>query len=452
MKFFWKNLLLALCLISPMTLAADDITELVLSNGLKIVVKPDHRSPTVVFQVWYKVGSSYESEGITGISHMLEHLMFLANENVLLGEGFNRLNDIGAKGNAYTGRDYTFFYHIMAKQHLSPAFEVEAERMQYLSPSINEFNIEKKVIKEELHTRIDKEPYLLAHNALYEQAFKNNSYQFPVIGRLKDLNTLTLTKTMLWHKNHYTPDNATIVVVGDINASEVFKLARKYFASIVKSRPSVSNQSAAETIAEKRQKTETRFVMPETNKAGGVLLAFKVPSINTSIPFWEAYALEVLAGWFETGTNSRLTRALIRDKQLAHEITVFYSPMHRKDSLFIIEAVPAQDVSLKQLEKALVEEIVQIKNETISQQTLQKIKNQMIAAEIFERDSLYTQAKIIGQAESSGIHWSEDAQYISRIKAVTAEQVKKVLQHYFIPSKKTVVVQNLYNDKNKEQQ
>ncbi len=449
-RFLYKNLLLALCLIFPITLlaenVADNVTELVLSNGLKVVVKPDHRSPAVVFQIWYKVGSSYEYEGISGISHMLEHLMFIANKNALLGESFNHLNDIGAKGNAYTSRDYTYYYHLMAKQHLSLAFAMEAERMQNLSPSISEFTIEKKVIKEELYRAIGKEPYLLAHNALYKNAFKNSAYQFPVIGLLKDVNTLTLEKTMLWYKNHYTPDNATIVVVGDINAEEVFNLARKYFAAITKPRRLVINQPAAKET----QKAEIRFIMPETIKVGGLLVAFKVPSINTSMPLWEAYALEVLAGWLETGTLSRLTRVLIRDKHLAHEITISYSPVHRLDSLFIIEAIPALGVSLKQLEKALVEEIAHIKNEIISQKTLQKIKNQMIATDIFERDSIYTQAKIIGKAESAGIHWSEDARYLARIKAVTAQQVKYVLQKYFVSAKKIVVVQNSYNDKEQE--
>lgn len=438
MNFFCNSLILVMCLCSSIVSANETITERVLPNGLKVVVKPDHRSPSVVFQIWYKVGSSYESMGSTGISHLLEHLMFSTNKNISLAEGFNRLNDIGSQGSAYTTRDYSFYYHVMAKEHLSLAFKVEALRMQYLAPSENEFNIEKKVIEEEMYTSIAKEPYLLAHNALYEQAFKDTSYQFPVIGRLQDIHALTLKKTMSWYKNYYTPDNAIIVVVGDISESEVFSLAQEYFLPIKKNRQLGSNTPVAKTF----QKKEIRFVMPDSTKIGAVLMAFKVPSINTSKPYWEAYALEVLAGWFETGTLSRLSRALIRDKQLAHELTISYSPVYRADSLFIIEALPAQGISLARLEQAIVEEIKQIKKETISQQNLQKIKNQMIAVDIYERDSMYTQAKIIGQAESSGIHWSEDAQYISRINRITARQVKAVLHKYFVPENRTVIVQN----------
>lgn len=444
-KNFCNYLLLILCCMASITLYGEDISELVLPNGLKIIVKPDHRSSSAVFQIWYKVGSAYEHEGSSGISHLLEHLMFLTNNNIPLGRRFNHLSDIGAIGNAYTGKDYTFYYHIMDKKHLASAFELEAGRMQHLSPSQTEFNIEKKVILEELHARIGKDPYLPAYNALYEQAFKNHGYQFPVIGRLEDQQKLTLPKAMLWYKNYYSADNASIVVVGDIKAEEVFALARKYFSPVKK----VKLITQQHHDRQEKQSTRIRFVMPQRIKVGAILMAFKVPSIKTSVPAWEAYALEVLAGWFESGNNSRLSKTLIRDQQLANEITITYSSISRDDTLFIIEAIPAQGVSLKQLEKALIKKIKQTKNELINPQSLQKIKNQMIATEIFDRDSMYTQAKIIGQAESVGIHWADDAQYISHIESVTAEQVQKVLNKYLIPANETIVIQNSHKTENR---
>ena len=442
MKLFLALFIILHSLLS-LSVMAEDISEMILPNGLKIVVKPDHRSPIAVFQIWYKVGSSYEVNGQTGLSHMLEHLMFAANNNDFLSQGFDHLNKVGAKGGAYTGRDDTFYHHILAKEYLSLAFSIEAERMQYLSPSMNEFIIEKKVIKEELHTSVSKEPYLLAHNILYKKAYQGDSYQFPVIGRLNDLNALTLEEAVSWHKKYYAPDNATIVVVGDVDALEVFKLTVNYFGTIKKSK----HLPAESTLKIKNAQSKVRYVMTEKNKVGAVIVAFKVPSIKTSKPYWEAYALDVLAGWFETGTISRLTKALIRDRPLAFEITVSYAPMQRKDSLFIIEAIPAQGVSIKELEKSLLAEIAKIKQEIISQKTLHKIKNQMIATEIFDKDSLYIQAKIIGQSESINVPWSEDIQYISRIKAVTGVQLKQVLDKYFVPSKQTIIIQNTYNEK-----
>ena len=440
LKYRAIKLLISLILFIPLpTQAADNTEELVLSNGLKVIVKPDHRSPAAVFQIWYKVGSACEQEGTTGISHMLEHLMYKGTNNIALAKGFNRLNNIGARANAYTSRDHTFYYHILEKKHLALAFAVEAERMQNLSPSIHDFNIEKKVIKEERHTRIGKDPYISAYNALYEYAFKHSGNQFPVIGRAEDAQALTLNNTMLWYKNNYTPDNAVIVVTGDVIVSGVFDLARHYFAPIRKTGQPSRYWSDAKEI------TKSRFVMPETIPVGMLLLAFKVPSINTSMPAWEAYAMDVLAGWFDSNINSRLTRVMIRDKQLAHELSVIYSSITLEQSLFIIEAIPYENVSLRQLELTLLEEIKQIKKELISQQTLQEVKTQMIATEIFERDSLFTQAKIIGQAESVGIDWKEDAKYIARIKAVTAEQVKKVLDKYLIPAQQIVVIQKAQN-------
>ena len=450
MMFTLKYLLLSLCFMSSMTLAADDISELVLPNGLKIIVKPDQRSPIAVFQIWYKVGSANEQQGYTGISHLLEHLMYRGMKNPSLDAVYRKMDSIGTQGNAYTSRDHTFYYHILGKKHLALAFAVEAERMKHLAVNINDFNIEKDVIREEWSDRISRDPYLPASNALYRYAFQYEAYQFPVIGRMADVGALTLPQAVNWHKDHYTPDNAILVIVGDVKTSAVFALARKYFAGIDR-KTSISsaqfsageNEVAGKTLLDKNN--VTRFIMPETTKVAMILLAFKVPSIKTSEPAWEAYALDVLAGWLDSGLHSRLTKALVRDRQVAHEVFVHYSPMNRKQSLFIIEATPANNASVQQLEQAIIAEIKQIRSEVISPETLQKVKNQMIATEIFERDSMYTQAKIIGQAESVGIPWSEDAKYMSRIKAVTTEQVNTVLQHYINLDKQFIVIQNAHD-------
>lgn len=421
-----------------MPLCADEITEFILPNGLKVVVKPDQRSPIAIFQIWYKAGSANEQKGYTGISHLLEHLMYRSNRYHSLNKVYQQMGSIGSLGNAYTTRDYTFYYHTLKKKYLPLAFALEAERMKYLDVDKNAFEIEKKIIKQERLERINRDPYLKANNALYRLAFKNDGYQFPVIGLPEDLPGLTLKQAMIWHKNRYTPDNATIVVVGNVKPAEVISLAKKYFSPIKKKKQKANNS----LIADEEKHSVTRYIMPESTKVGMVFLAFKVPSIKTAFPAWEAYALDVLAGWLESGNHSRLTNTLVIDKKIAHEVFVNYSPMSRKQSLFIIEASPLEDISLQQLEQEIIAEIQQIKKEHISDKTLQKVKNQMIATEIFERDSMHTQAKIIGQAESVDIHWSEDAQYINRIKAVTAEQINEVLQKYINLEKKFVVIQN----------
>ena len=451
MKYFLKlQLLFILCFTPSIWASANHIEELILENGLKIIVKPDHRVPSAVFQIWYKVGSADEKKGSTGISHLLEHLIFLADKNILLSDSFNHLNNPASIGNAYTSRDYTFYYHILSKENLSLAFAIESNRMQYLSPSKEEVAIEKKVIWEETFSKIGEDPFLPAYNKLYELAFKNHAYQFPVIGRLEDLENLSLEQSMAWYKKYYRPDNAIVVIVGDVKAGDVFKLARHYFAAIERSKTTGSQKITTKKIKKTTQKTTNiHFIMPDTIKVGAVLLAYRVPSINTSLPAWEAYAVELMAGWFETGINTRLTRVLIQDRQLATEINISYSSMSQENTLFIIEAIPTQDTSMTHLEKALLDEIEKIKSEIISPYNLQKLKNQMTAVEIFDRDSMYIQAKIIGQAESIGMHWSDDAQYISNIKKITAQQMQKVLQQYFIADNQIIVIQNAHQNSHK---
>ena len=436
-----------LCLIaifflaSPLLLASEKISELKLDNGLKIIVKPDRRSPVAMLQVWYRVGASYEQEGATGVSHMLEHLMFKGAENYSLQLAFKQLNNIGARANAYTHRDYTFYYHMLAKEHLETAFLVEAHRMQTIKPMQQDFDIEKKVILEELHMHNTRDPHLAAYEMLYRQSFTYSGYRLPVIGYSEDIRNMTMADTLKWYDQYYTPDNATIVVTGDVDTRQIFKLARKYFSSIRKA-SAVKQRDKAEPLQDK----EIRYVMPETTAVGLLLQGYKVPSIVTAQPKWEAYALDVLAGWFESGHHSRLSKSLIRVHQNAYEIKVIYSLMKRQDTLFIIEAIPSEGGYIDKLEQVLNAEIEHIKDELISEKNLKKIKNQMISTEIYERDSLYTQAKIIGQAEAIGIPWQEDAQYIKRIKAVTPEQIRTVLRKYFVPANKVSVIQ--YPDNN----
>lgn len=436
-KSCWKFAVLGVCLICSVTLAAGEISEQVLANDLKVVVKPDQRSPIVVFQIWYQVGSANEQPGHTGISHLLEHLMYRGKKAPQLADVYAQMSIIGTRSNAYTSRDHTFYYHILRKEHIALPFALEADRMRHLSVDETEFNVEKEVIREEYRDRISRDPYLPATNALYELAFGDDGYQVPVIGRLADQPALTLNDTLNWHKSYYTPDNATLVVTGDVDPAAVFALAKKYFSTINKPGKTPENHFAKTAAGQ----TSARLVMPEPTRVGMVLVAFKVPSIKSSNPPWEAYALEVLAGWLDSGIHSRLTKALIRGRQVAHEVVVDYAPMNRRQTLFIIEATPAQGVSVQQLEQAILDEIELLKKERLNQYTFRKVKKQMISTEIFERDSMYIQAKIIGQAESVGIPWSEDIQYLSRIKSVTIKQVRSVLSRYLDPKNMYVVIQ-----------
>jgi zinc protease len=444
-KSFFKLVFFVLLLSMNITAKAGSfhqtgISELTLNNGLKILVKKDTRAPVAMFQIWYRVGSSYEPEGMNGVSHMLEHLMFNTPGNVRLQMGFNQLNLLGAQGNAYTSRDYTFYYHLLEKNHLEVAFQVEAERMQNLIFHQPTFDIEQKVIEEELFTRKSREPQLTAYDELYANSFLFNGYQLPIIGYVDDIRQLTIKQTQDWYRHFYAPDNAVIVVIGDVNERQVFNLAYKYFSAVP-----ASGIKAKTIIREYWPGKPIRVKIPEKTEIPILLMAFKVPVINTAVPLWEAYALDVLAGWFESGTNSRLHKVLIRDKKLAYDISVQYAVMSRQDNLFIIEATPLEGVTLAKLERALFAEIQKSKKELIDLQLLEIIKDQMVSEEIFERDSLYTQAKILGQAEVVGIPWQEDSLYMDRINRVTPKQIQWVLRKYFRPDNKVVVMQESYH-------
>ncbi len=410
------------------------IESFILDNGLKVIVKPDHRAPVAVVQIWYKVGSADESPGKRGISHLLEHMMFKSYNNPLLAEDFRQLTRVGARRNAYTQRDYTFYYYILNKAYLEWVIHLEAQRMQGLFANEASLKIEKKIIQEEINSQLSKDPFYSLNDRLYKLAFQHSGYQYPIIGNIKDIQQLSLAQIKQWHQQYYTPDNAILVVTGDVKTSDVFKWASDYFSIIKKKRSVPFKTSTSESAL-----AEIHSSIPGTFHTGKLLMAFRVPSIKTAVPVQDAYALEVLAGWLDSGVHSRLTDALIWDKQQAQDLSIRYTLMTRYDSLFIIEAIPLHGVSMQQLENALVQELEVIKKHPISQSELQKVKNQMIAAEIFEQDSSYIQAKIIGQAEVIDIPWSIDAQYIERIKAVTPEQIQQVLKKYFTANNRIII-------------
>jgi len=437
-KFAFISLLLGT------TLSAGEISELVLANGLKIIVKPDHRSSIVVFQIWYKVGSAYETPGITGISHLLEHLMYKGIKSDPSGKLFKAMNRIGAKGNAFTSRDFSYYFHQLEKTHLALAFELEAERMQNLLFRPEVIELEKRVIEQEQKTRLAEDPYLSAYDNLYQLAYGNTGYGLPVIGLGNDVRNLSLNQINSWYQQYYQPSNATVVISGDILPQKAFKLAKQYFS--VLPNQSFRHEKTTEPNQIPIQKIQKRLELSAPLNIGMLLQAYQVPVISTSQPPWEAYALEVLAGWLDSGSDSILNQVLVKKLQLATEINIIYSPIARYETLFILELIPAKGASLIDLEQRVTQLIDQLKTQLMSQTNLKRIKNQIIATAIYEKDSLFTQAKIIGQAESVGINWRDDAKYVERIKGISAHQVQKVLQKYFIPKRRTSIIQPALKD------
>lgn len=411
----------------------DHTHERVLDNGLKVIVKEDHRAPVVVSQIWYRVGSAQEHNGITGISHLLEHMMFKGTEKYPAEEFTSALAEIGARDNAFTGRDYTAYFQVMGREHLELSFDIESDRMTNLILTQEDFTSEREVVKEERRLRTDDDPNALVYEQLSAAAFTSSPYHHPVIGWMNDLEHLELEDLSRWYQRWYAPNNATLVVVGDVDPEAVFDLARKYFSAIER-RPVHDSKPRVEPA----QAGPRRIKVKAVAKLPYVLLGYKAPNLTTAEQDWEPYALSVLSGVLDGGRSARLSKHLVREKELAASAGAGYHLYTRYPSLFLLEAIPAPQHGLDAVEQALYAEIRALQEDLVSEQELARVKAQVIASEVYAQDSIRAQAGLIGRLESAGLGWRVMDEYIPRINAVSVEQVRQVARRYLVEDRLTV--------------
>ncbi|GAB6140038.1 pitrilysin family protein [Methylosoma difficile] len=424
-----KQLISATLLALPIIAAQADskVSEHVLGNGLKVLVKEDHRSPVAVSQVWYKVGSSYEPGGITGISHMLEHMMFKGTDKHPAGEFSRIIAENGGEENAFTGQDYTAYFQTMEASRLAVSFELEADRMRYLHLLPEELKKELQVVTEERRMRTDDNPQAKMGEHFNAMAYSNSPYKHPVIGWPADIANYTVEDLQAWYQRWYAPNNATLVVVGDVQAQAVFDLAEKYFAALKPSdiKP-LKPQAEIEQIGVRKMTVKVPAKLPS------LVMGYKVPSLTTPNAESDAYALEVLAGVLDGGSSARLSSGLVRGKQIAVAAGAGYSIATRLPSLFELEATPAEGKSVQDLEKALKAEISKLQDQLVSAEELQRIKAQVLASAVYERDSGFYQAMQLGMLETVGLGWQKADEYVAKVNQVTAEQVREVARKYLI--------------------
>ena len=409
------------------------VHETTLSNGMKVLVKEDHRAPVVVTQVWYKVGSSYEDNGITGVSHVLEHMMFKGTKKHAAGEFSRIIAENGGSENAFTGRDYTAYFQQLEKSRLAISFQLEADRMRNLTLPQAEFNKEVEVVMEERRLRTEDNPRSLTVEQFYATAFMSSPYQNPIIGWMDDLKSLTVDDLKDWYGRWYAPNNATLVVVGAVKASEVFELAENYFGKL---KP--SDLKPLKPRLEVAQLGSRNITVKAPAKLPYLLMGYKVPVVNTATEEWEPYALEVLAGVLAGSGSARFPRELVREKQIAAGVTTGYDLFARQDDLWVIDATPAEGHSIKELRQAIDKQIKRIKTEPVSEAELARIKAQVVAHKVYEQDSVFYQAMQMGLLETVGAGWQKLDEYPERIRAVTAEQVQAVARKYLVEDGLTV--------------
>lgn len=409
------------------------VHETTLENGLKVIVKEDHRSPVVVSQVWYRVGSSYEPEGLTGISHVLEHMMFKGTTNHKAGEFSRIIAEHGGRENAFTADDYTAYFQQLEKSRLPISFELEADRMRNLLLRDEDFQREVRVVMEERRLRTEDNPQALAYERFMATAYQVHPYRHPVIGWMEDLERMTLKDLQRWYDRWYAPNNATLVVVGDVDPKEVFAMARKYFGPIPTRvveppRPPIEPPQTDMRRAQLRVPAEVPYL----------LLGYHAP-VLTGGEDREQYALAVAAGILSGGQSARFATRLVRGKQVAADVSAEYNPAGKYPPLFIIGGTPASGHDIKALEAAVRDEIERLRSEPVSEGELKRVKAQVVADEVYERDSVFGQAMVIGTLETVGLDWRLEEEYVQRVRAVTAAEVQAVVKKYLVPSNLTVV-------------
>ena len=406
-----------------------------LANGLRVIVKEDHRAPTVVHMVWYVAGSMDEGSGESGVAHVLEHLMFKGTKTVKSGEFSRRIAAAGGRENAFTNRDYTAYFQQVPKAALPLMLGLEADRMSNLLVTEAEFSREIKVVMEERRLRTDDRPHALVSEALNAAAYFAHPYRRPVIGWMNDLENMSHLDARNWYTRWYVPNNAFVVVVGDVKADEVFALAQRYYGRI-KVRPLPERKPQIEP----EQRGARRMVVKAPAELPYLLMGWKCPVLRDVDKDWQPYALEVLAGVLDGNESARLNQSLVRNSRLASAVGAGYDATARGPGMCFLEGTPSQGRSAAELESGLRAELARLVEGGVTADELDRVKAQVVASQIFKRDSIFGQAMEIGQFETAGLSHTDIDRVLERIKQVTAEQVRAVAKQYFVDDGLTVVV------------
>lgn len=410
----------------PSAAQAELAHEFMLKNGMKIIVKEDHRAPTVAHMVWYKAGSMDEVNGTTGVAHALEHMMFKGTKTLKPGEFSQRVAALGGRENAFTSKDYTAYFQQVEKSRLEKVMALEADRMANLVFDKEEFAREIRVVMEERRWRTEDQPIPLVYEALNAAAFTAHPYRHPIVGWMSDLQSMTIQDAKAWYDRWYAPNNATMVVAGDVDPKQVLALAEKYFGKIQrKAVPTTKPQ------VEPSQRGIKRVTVKAPAENPYVVLAFKVPALRNVEKDDESHALDVLAAILDGYDNARLNAKLVRTDRVANSAGAGYSNVSRGPVFFLLDGTPTAGTTTEQLEKLLRAEVERIAKEGVSEQELKRVKTQLIAGQIYKRDSIFGQAMEIGVMEMTGLSHKNIDRIIEKLKTVTVEQVQAVAQKYF---------------------
>lgn len=392
----------------------------ILDNGMKVVVLPDHRSPVVHHMVWYKVGSADEQVGKSGLAHLLEHMMFKGTPTVPSGEFSKIVARNGGNDNAFTSENYTAYHQTIARDRLPMVMEMEADRMVNLLFSEEDFQTERSVVQEERRARTDTEPSAILLEKMKKALWGTYPYANPTIGWGDELSALTRDDALAFYRRFYGPDNAILVVAGDITAKDLKPLAIRTYGRIPPMKALPDRSRPSELTAE-RDSTIT-LVHPQVRQAS-VSRLYVAPALSND-PHAHAYPLQVLADVLGGGSTSRLYRSLVVDQKLAVSAGAWYSADALDYGVFGLYAVPREGVSIETLNGALDKEISKILDDGVTDGELARAVHRLTAGLVYARDSLSEGAQTMGVALTTGSSAEVVEAWPQRIKAVTSQQVQ----------------------------
>jgi zinc protease len=402
-----------------------------LPNGLQVYTVEDHKSPTVAVQVWYHVGSKDDPNGRSGFAHLFEHMMFKGNER-LTPDAFDDLTEnIGGENNAFTADDVTVYHEVVPSNYLDPILWAEAERMSALALNDQNFASERDVVKEEYRQRVLANPYGEFYLDIDRKSFAVHPYKRPGIGNIAELDASKLPEVRAFHSTFYRPDNATLIVVGDFKQEELDGWIEKYFGAVSKPTEKIPRVTAKEP-PRKQDKLETSYSTKAPLPA--IAITYLAPSVRSKDAPALSLVEEILAG----GVSSRLYQAMVYEQQVAQGVSCS-ADLHEDLGLLVFRAVLASGKPVESAKKSLADQIDNVLTKGVTEAELDKAKSRLLTSKLLERETANGKASALGEAAVIYGDATRVNTDLAMVQAVTAAQIKEVLNKYITGKKKVVI-------------
>jgi len=405
-----------------------DVKEYTLDNGLKVLLLEEHKAPVAVFQIWYKVGARNEPSEEAGISHMLEHMMFRGTKKYGPKTFSALVQRYGGSDNAFTSQDYTAYFQTFSSDRIWLSLELESDRMKNLLLDDKNFQTERSVVAEERRMREESDPEAALGEATQAATYVVHPYRRPIIGWMENIQHYTVQGLRRHYNTYYKPNNATIVIVGDIDADKTIAEIKEKFGGIPK-----GPEPPAMFLTEPEQKGERRVYLKREAELPTIYIQYHVPNLTHP----DNFALDILETVLSGGQSARLYRDLVYERQIAQYASAGNDSVSKDPETFSFSAGVMPGKTAEEVEKAIYEEIEKLKNEPITEREMQKAKNQIESSFIMGQDSNFNRAMMLGRYESVA-SWRLLDQYLAGINAVTADDVKRVVAKYLTADNRTV--------------